>query len=100
MSGLGAVTGAAAGTGTSPGELTPGEAGTPPLINEVRSPGSEICCGSGTGRNGNCGRFSCAWGNNPAGPAAGVDAAGTVGVRPGMPVSPDAVEAGAGSVGV
>src|SRR6201995_1843015 len=100
MSGLGAVTGAAAGTGTNPGELTPGEAGTPPFINEVRSPGSELCCGSGSPRNGMCGRFSCAGGSKPAGPAAGVAAAGTVGVNPGMPVSPGAGVAGAGRVGV
>jgi len=97
--GFGDVTGAETGAGTNPGELMPGEAGTPPVINEVKSPGSEICCGSGTGRNGICGRFSCAWGSNPAGPVVGA-AAGTVGVNPGMPVSPGAGAAGAARVGV
>jgi len=100
--GLGDATGAAAGTGSNPGELTLGEAGTPPVTNEVRSPGNEICCGSGTGRNGICGKFSCAWGSNPAGPAGA--AAGTVGVSPGTPRPGVAVvaagEAGAETVGV
>ncbi len=68
--------------------------------NDVRSPGNEICCGSGSGRKGICGRFSCAWGSSPAGPVAGAGAAGTVGVNPGMPVIPEAGAAVAGSVGL
>ena len=80
--------------GSNPGEAVLGAAGTPPFSNDVRSPGSEICCGRGTPRNGICGKFSCAWGSNPAGPLAGA-AAGTVGVNPGMPVIPGVVVAGA-----
>ena len=103
------MTGAGALTGTDGLET-----GTPPVISEVRSPGSDTCCGSGTGRNGICGKLSCAWGSSPAGPVAGAAAAGTVGVNPGIPSAgavaagtvgvnpgiPGAVAAGAATVGV
>jgi hypothetical protein len=90
--GFGDVTGAGALTGTDGLET-----GTPPVISEVRSPGSDTCCGSGTGRNGICGKLSCAWGSGPEGPVAGAAAAGTVGVNPGIP---SAGAVAAGTVGV
>ena len=77
----------------------PLETGAPPVISEVRSPGSDTCCGKGNGRPGICGRLSCAWGSNPAGPVAGAAAAGTVGRQPWECPSPGA-EVAAGTVGV
>ena len=78
-------------------EASPLVSGDPPPISEVRSPGSDTCCGSGNGSPGICGRLSWAWGSIPAGPVAGAAAAGTDGVNPGIPASGD-VEAGTADV--
>jgi hypothetical protein len=82
----------AAAAGTPAALASPLLSGDPPPISEVRSPGSDTCCGSGNGSPGICGRLSWAWGSIPAGPV-GVAAAGTAGVSPGIPVS-GVVEAG------
>src|SRR6202012_2808214 len=88
-------TGATA-AGRPAAEASPLLTGDPPVSSEVRSPGSDTCCGSGNGSPGICGRLSCACGSIAAGPVAGAAAAGTGDVRPGMPRFGAAVAAGGG----
>jgi len=53
--------------------------GTPPGTSDARSPGNENWLGSGTGRPGTVGRFSCPVGTTLAAPVVGAGTAGAAG---------------------
>jgi hypothetical protein len=81
----GGVSGAVAAGAVAAGAVAAGAPGMPPLASAGRSPGSDSCGGTFSGRPGSAGIFTRAAGVAGATGAAGVAAAGMPGIETGRP---------------